>query len=190
MTSLWRYSRLTYYDLGPNFLTQGVELLPGEVWQVSKQNSQYFRSYLRKTTGGSLAPPAGRGLTSKFYSSMSPSPKSRKFLIWPDLWRHQWPPGQIFDLVRIVHVQGHRIAFEIWKSVQSFGRYQGAFAPPPAGRVTCYPSGARVNPRPVGLWRVTVSVGEGGVSPPVFSQTVIMFSVCRSSCADETRPGT
>ena len=52
MTSLWRHSRLIYYALGPNFLTQGVELLPGEVWQVSKRNSQYFRSYLRKTTGG------------------------------------------------------------------------------------------------------------------------------------------
>ena len=34
-------------------LTQGVELLAGEVWQVSKRNSQYFRSYLRKTTGAS-----------------------------------------------------------------------------------------------------------------------------------------
>ena len=65
MTSLWRHSRLTYYDLGPNFLTQGVELLPGEVWQVSKRNSQYFRSYLRKNHRGALwpPPPAGRGLT-------------------------------------------------------------------------------------------------------------------------------
>ena len=34
------------------------------------------------------------------------------------LWRHQWPPGQIFDLVRVVHEQGYRVAFEIWKSVQ------------------------------------------------------------------------
>ena len=78
-------------------------------------------------------------LTSKFYSPMSPSPKSRKFWLWPDLWRHQWPPGQILDLVRVVHVQGYRIAFEIWKSVQQFGRSQGGpFAPPPppAGRVT------------------------------------------------------
>ena len=57
MTSLGRHSRLTYYDLGPTFLTQGVELLPGEVWQVSKRNSQHFRSYLRKTTGGALWPP-------------------------------------------------------------------------------------------------------------------------------------
>ena len=41
-----------------------MELLPGEVWQVSKRNSQYFRSYLRKTTGGGPLgpPPAGRGL--------------------------------------------------------------------------------------------------------------------------------
>ena len=57
-------------------------------------------------------------LTSKFYSPTSPSPKSRKFWLWPDLWRHQWPPGQIFYLVRVVHVQGYRMAFEIWKSVQ------------------------------------------------------------------------
>ena len=64
MTSLWRHSRLTYYDLGPNFLTQGVKLLPGEVWQVSKRYFQYFRSYFRKTTGGGPLgpPPAGRGL--------------------------------------------------------------------------------------------------------------------------------
>ena len=32
-------------------------------------------------------------LTLKFYSPMSPSPKSRKFWLWPDLWCHQWPPG-------------------------------------------------------------------------------------------------
>ena len=57
------YSRLTYYDLGPNFLTQGVELLPGEVWQVSKRNSQYCRSYLRKTTGGTFGPPSGARVT-------------------------------------------------------------------------------------------------------------------------------
>ena len=57
-------------------------------------------------------------LTSKFYSPMSPSPKSRKFWLWPDLWRYQWPPGQMFNLVRVVHVQGYRMAFEIWKSVQ------------------------------------------------------------------------
>ena len=32
-------------------------MLPGEVWQVSKRNSEYFRSYLRKTTGGPFGPP-------------------------------------------------------------------------------------------------------------------------------------
>ena len=42
-----------------------MELLPGEVWQVSKRNSQYFRSYLRKTTGGALwAPPSGARVNS------------------------------------------------------------------------------------------------------------------------------
>ena len=59
MTSLWRHSRLTYYDLGPNFLTQGVELLAGEIWQVSKRNSQYLLQELfaKNHRGGPLAPP-------------------------------------------------------------------------------------------------------------------------------------
>ena len=33
------------------------------------------------------------------------------------------------------------------------------------------PSGARVNPLPVGFWRVTLPVGEGGVLPSRVSQT-------------------
>ena len=80
MTSLWRHSRLNYYDLGPNFLTQGVELLPGEVWQVSKGNSQCFRSYLRKTTAP--PPPSGARVNSL------PNPESFKYCsqpLWP--WR-------------------------------------------------------------------------------------------------------
>ena len=32
-------------------------------------------------------------LTSTLCSPMSASPKSRTFWLWPDLWRHQWPPG-------------------------------------------------------------------------------------------------
>ena len=45
-------------------------------------------------------------LTSKFYSPMSPSPKGRKYLLWPDLWRHQWPPGQKshYDVIRSPYV--------------------------------------------------------------------------------------
>ena len=46
-----------------------MELLDGEVWQVSKRNSQYFRSYLRKTTGrwGPFAPPpSGARVNSKY----------------------------------------------------------------------------------------------------------------------------
>ena len=45
-------------------------------------------------------------------------PEKSKISFWPDLWRHQWPPGQFFNLVRVVHVQGYRMSFEIWKPVQ------------------------------------------------------------------------
>ena len=77
-------------------------------------------------------------LTTKFYSPMSPSPKSRKFWLWPDLWRHQWPPGQIFDLVRVVHVQGYRMTFKFGNRSSSLGDLRGGpfGPPPPAGRVT------------------------------------------------------
>ena len=33
-------------------------------------------------------------LTLQLCSPMSPSPKSRTFWLWPDLWRHSWPRGQ------------------------------------------------------------------------------------------------
>ena len=32
-------------------------------------------------------------LTSQFFTPMSPSPKSRNFLLWPDLWCHSLPRG-------------------------------------------------------------------------------------------------
>ena len=34
-------------------------------------------------------------LTSQFCSPMSPSPKCQTFWLWPDLWRHSWPPRSI-----------------------------------------------------------------------------------------------
>ena len=80
-------------------------------------------------------------LTSKFYLPMSPSPKSRKFLLWPDLWRHRWPPDQIFYLVRVVHVQGS-ISNGVWNLEigpvvwEISGGLLCPPPPPPAGRVT------------------------------------------------------
>ena len=59
MTSLWRHSRLTYYDLGPIFLTQGVELFPGEVWEVWKRNSPVLQKLFAKNHRGALGPPSG-----------------------------------------------------------------------------------------------------------------------------------
>ena len=77
-------------------------------------------------------------LRSKFYSSMSPSPKSRKFIFWPDLWRHQWPPAQSFHLIRVVHVQGYQMAFEFGNPSSSLGdlRWVRCPPPPPTGRIT------------------------------------------------------
>ena len=48
-----------------------MELLAGEVWQVSKRNSQYFRSYLRKTTGP--PPPSGARVNIWDKSSAAPN---------------------------------------------------------------------------------------------------------------------
>ena len=70
-----------------------MKLLAGEVWQVSKRNSQYFRSYLRKTTVGGLCPPplpAGRGLT-----AISPAEEKLNFggrWVWVPL--NPIPPPQ------------------------------------------------------------------------------------------------
>ena len=50
-------------------------------------------------------------LTSKLCSLMSPSPKSQTFRLWPDLWRHQWPLGQISHRVWKVYVQGYQMTF-------------------------------------------------------------------------------
>ena len=85
MTSLWRHSRLTYYDLGLNFLTQGVELLAGEVWQVSKRNSQYFRSYLRKNTGGPFGPHPQRG---GFFTTLQGMYHLQGLSLWLCIFNH------------------------------------------------------------------------------------------------------
>ena len=44
-------------------------------------------------------------LTSELCSPMSSSPKSQTFWLWPDLWRHQWPLGQISHHVQ-ARIQG------------------------------------------------------------------------------------
>ena len=51
-------------------------------------------------------------LTSKLCSPTSPSPKSWTFWLWSDLWRHQWPLGQISDHVWKVNVQDYRMALK------------------------------------------------------------------------------
>ena len=72
-------------------------------------------------------------LTSKLCSPMSPSPKSRTFRLWPDLWRHQWPLAQISHHVWKVHAQSYLMAFKFCKLVQWFGRSP---PPPPTKCVT------------------------------------------------------
>ena len=117
MTSLWRHSRLTYYDLGHNFLTQGVELLPGEVWQNSKRNCQYFRSYWRKTTGEGLWPPPPSGArvnnfrtTGSIHLKHSQNPKwlwvNYSQLLRPRVTSGQWPTTIVIPA--FVGVSGYR----------------------------------------------------------------------------------
>ena len=110
MTSLWRHSRLTYYNLGPNFLTQGVKLLPREVWQVSKRNSQYFRSYLRKTTGWPFGPPpSGARVAQRGVASFKAK----------------------FPVLQELFAKNHRGESALWKFQTSIS---STLRPPPAGR--------------------------------------------------------
>ena len=122
MTSLWRHSWLTYYDLGPNFLTQGMELLPGEVWQVSKRNSQHVRSYLRKTTGGPFAPPpSGARVKEASFASSSQFLRNLLFFLrrvtYFVLAKQIWIPydqNTIFFL-RIISIWRQKVGSLCWK---------------------------------------------------------------------------
>ena len=93
--------------------------------------------------------------------NMYRSSKSRISFVWPfspgDLrchqchqWpeSHQWPPGQISDLIRVVHVQGYQMAFENLEIGPVVWEISGGGGPLPPPSRTCYypdPSGARVN---------------------------------------------
>ena len=98
------------------FLTQGVELLPGEVWQVSKLNSQYFRSYLRKTTRGPFGPPSGArvaggwgggGIASCPSWPVPPKKLTAGISSAPSGSSHKRPPGIHID---IIHSDIHIVA--------------------------------------------------------------------------------
>ena len=78
-------------------------------------------------------------LTSKFCSSMSrPSPKSRTFWLWPDLWRYWWPEViKIYFPSTLFH--GFQMPLEFLESVQQFRRSEGARnSPPPPSAPLCY----------------------------------------------------
>ena len=88
--------------------------------------------------------------------------KCQTFCVWPDLWRHRWPRGQIFKLYLKDLVQAFPLPFEFFPYVcwikfpvtsagspdptRCWGGGGGATAPPPpaAGRVRTRPSRARV----------------------------------------------
>ena len=57
-------------------------------------------------------------LTSQFCSPMSPSPKCRTFWLWPDLWRHSWPPRSIQFVFPRQFYQGFQMPLAFLESVQ------------------------------------------------------------------------
>ena len=79
-------------------------------------------------------------LTSKFRSPMSPSPKSRTFWLWPDLWHHWWPqvikicfPSTIFPgisnaawIFRIGAVVSKKVVFEVDLSMSKYARFDSS----------------------------------------------------------------
>ena len=97
-------------------------------------------------------------------ANVTKSEKS-KILLWPDLWRHKWPPGQIFwpctgsSRAGLSNgVWNLEIGTVVWEILG------GPFAPPPAGRVTNQTPAGR------GLTRARPpeppSHGRGGGYPP------------------------
>ena len=100
-------------------------------------------------------------LTSKLCSPMSPSPKSRTFWLWPDLWSHQWPLGQIWDHVWKFNVQGYRMVLNfgtrpvVWEITGGPNRPP----PPPTECVT------RQSPTGRGLILRSLGITKGRVFP-------------------------
>ena len=101
--------------------------------------SPTLRSRVRR--GADTPPPPGRlcysrstGSASLFCSPSSSSPKRRKFWLWTDPWRHQWPQSQILTLFGEFTSAGLsnsvwnlEIGPVVWKISG------GPFAPPPSG---------------------------------------------------------
>ena len=73
--------------------------------------------------------------------------KCQTFCVWPDLWRHRWPRGQIFKLYLKDLVQVFPLPFEFFPYVCWFPRDRwggGPIRPPPPpaeGRVGLGPAG-------------------------------------------------
>ena len=73
--------------------------------------------------------------------------KCQTFCVWPDLWRHRWPRGQIFKPLSERSRPGLSIAVWIFplRLLVSRDRWGADTPPPPAeGRVRTRPSRARV----------------------------------------------
>ena len=83
--------------------------------------------------------------TSKLWSPMSPSPKSRTFRLWPDLWRHQWPLGQISTMFGKFTFRAIEWRLSFGNRSSSLGDHRGGDTPLPNRMCdSTEPNGARV----------------------------------------------
>ena len=86
--------------------------------------------------------------------------KCQTFCVWPDLWRHRWPRGQIFKLCLKDLVQASPLPVEFLRHLFWLSRYMGVLRPPPPaeGRGRTRPSRARAGKqdileKPLGVHR-------------------------------------
>ena len=70
-------------------------------------------------------------LFSEFCGGKAINGKCQTFCVWPDLWRHRWPRGQIFKLYLKDLVQASLLRVESFRQSFGYGDRCGATPPPP-----------------------------------------------------------
>ena len=86
-------------------------------------------------------------LFSEFCGGKAINGKCQSFCVWPDLWRHRWPRGQILSFIWKISSRPFHCRLNFSPTSVGFrDRWGGRYAPPPQQRV-----GAGLGPAGRGL---------------------------------------